>query len=53
MYQVNEFYSLYCFAIDVYVANALVNMFCIISFECAIWLFDEMPKRNMANTLIY
>ena len=26
----NEFYSLYCFAIDDYGASAIVNMYCII-----------------------
>ena len=43
IYQMNELYSLYCFAIDAYVASDLVNVSCIITFEYAIQLFDEMP----------
>ena len=49
----NEWYSLYCFAIDFYVASVVVNMYCIIAFEYAIQLFDEMLERNMAIALIY
>ena len=45
----NELYSLYCFAIDTYVASDLVNVFCIITFEYAIQLFDEMPVWDMAT----
>ena len=36
-----------------YVASAIVNMYCIIAFEYAIQLFDEMLERNMATALIY
>lgn len=43
IYQMNELYSLYCFAIDAYVASDLVNVYCIITFEYAIQLFDEIP----------
>ena len=49
IYQMNELYSLYCFAIDAYVANDLVNVYCIITFEYAIQLFDEMPVWDMAT----
>ena len=49
----NELYSLYCFAIDVYVASALVNVYCNTAFECAIQLFDEMHERDMTTALIY
>ena len=43
IYQMNELYSLYCFAIDAYVTSDLVNVYFIITFEHAIQLFDEMP----------